>query len=106
MELPLKKITDVYHLGVYLEVPEEQLTQFEKDYPHDTARQRTKVLTYWLNNCSDATWERLAAAVENVGGHGNLVRWLRDLALESSRQDNDVAGNGRDLDFWPSISPA
>ena len=90
----LQEMSRVYHLGVHLEVPTEKLKQFERDYPRDTARQRTEVLTYWRDNCSDATWGSLAAAVEKVGGHGNLVRRLRELALESSRQHGDVAGNG------------
>ena len=41
-----------------------------------------EVIAYWLrnNNCS---WGALASVVEKMGGHGNLVKRLRDKHLEA-----------------------
>ena len=89
VEEALREITDSHNLGIYLGVPPENLERFERDFPRDTIRQRTETITYWLRNCANATWERLAAAVERLGRHGNLVRRLRELAQQSSQNGAD-----------------
>ena len=89
----LREITDAYHLGIHLKVPTEKLKLFETEHPRDIARQRTEIITYWHDNCSNTTWEDLAAAVNNLGHHTNLVKRLRELAQEFSRKDEDMAGN-------------
>ena len=83
----LREITDAYHLGVHLGVPAEKLKEFERDYPRDIARQRTETVSYWRDNCDNATWDGLAEAVEKLGDHGNLVTKLRERAQESSCRD-------------------
>ena len=83
----LRDITDAYHLGVHLEVPVAKLNEFERDHPRDVARQRTEVVSYWCDNCDNATWDGLAAAVKKLSHHGNLVKKLRERAQGSSCQD-------------------
>ena len=82
----LREITDAYHLGVHLGVPAEKLKEFERDHPRDVARQRTEAVSYWRDNCENATWDGLAEAVEKLGDHGNLVKKLRERAQDFSRQ--------------------
>ena len=82
----LREVSDVYHLGIHLEVPREKIKEFEKDYPRDVARRRTEIIGYWRDNCGNVTWDGLAAAVDKVGDHGNLVKKLREYAEESRRQ--------------------
>ena len=40
-----------------------------------------EVINYWLRNSTECSWEALASAVEKMGGHGNLVKRLRDRHL-------------------------
>ena len=67
---------------MYLNIKPHKLVMFERDYPGNTDRQKTEVINYWLRNCKDCSWEILAGAVEKMGGHGNLVKRLRDMHLE------------------------
>ena len=92
----LREIADSYHLGVHLGVPAEKLKEFEREHP-DVARQRTEAVSYWRDNCDNATWDGLAVAVEKLGGHGNLVKKLRERAQESSCQDDDSNVQGTSL---------
>ena len=91
IEQVLKEINTVHQLGIYLEIPTENLERFEREYPHDIARQRAEVITHWLRNCIYPTWDGLTAAVEKLGRYSNLVKRLRECAQKSS-QDDIVAG--------------
>ena len=90
VESELKEINKPYQLGVHLRVPSEHLERFEEEHRDDITRQRVEleVITYWLRNFADASWNTLAAAVERIGGHNLLVAKLRDLAQRFS-QKND-----------------
>ena len=88
VESELKEINKPYQLGVHLRVPSEHLERFEEEHRDDITRQRVEVITYWLRNFADASWNTLAAAVEKIGGHNLLVVKLRDLARRFS-QKND-----------------
>lgn len=93
VEAELKEVTNPHSLGVHLEVPPEVLKTIERDHEHDVVRQRTEVITYWLRNCADASWSRLAAVVEKVGGHGLLVERLRKLGPEQTMESEHTAAD-------------
>ena len=78
----LEEITDPHRLGMFLNIKPHKLEKFEKNYPRDIDRQKSEVIKYWLRNSKDCSWEVLANAVERMGGHGNLVKRLRDMHLE------------------------
>lgn len=92
IDLALEEVTDPYRLGIYLGIKEHELEIFEKNYPRDAKRQKIEVIKYWLRNYTDCTWEALANAVEKMGGHGNLVKRLRDMhltALKAATEHKD-----------------
>jgi hypothetical protein len=74
----IKEITKPHKLGMHLHIPPHELEKIEENFPRDVDRQRTEVIKYWLRNSSDCSWEALARAVEEMGGHRNLVEKLRD----------------------------
>ena len=88
VESELKEINKPHQLGVHLRIPSEHLERFEEEHRDDITRQRVEVITYWLRNFADASWNTLATAVEGIGGHNLLVAKLRDLARRFS-QKND-----------------
>ena len=72
-----KEVTRWYSLGVQLGIKPFYLKEIEKNYSSDTERCRIEVIDYWLNNAREATTSKLAQAVENMGGHDNVVQTLR-----------------------------
>ena len=74
----LKEITKPHDLGIHLGIETHVLDMFEENYQNDVNRRKTEVLKHWLRNSTDCTWGALASAVEKMGGHGNLVKRLRD----------------------------
>ena len=77
----LKEITKPYLLGIHLGIKEHELKRIEENYLRDVDRQMAEVINYWLRNNTECSWEALASAVEKMGGHGNLVKRLRDRHL-------------------------
>ncbi|MCG8622508.1 MAG: death domain-containing protein [Proteobacteria bacterium] len=67
-----------------LGIESHELEKIEKNYPQNVDRQMAEVIKHWLHNSSDCSWEALASAVEKMGGHGNLVKNLRDRHLENT----------------------
>ena len=66
-----------YRLGVQLELAESILKSIEHNHPKDAQRCKTEVLSWWLRNTREISWEKLAVALEAMGGHRNLVQNLR-----------------------------
>ena len=80
----IEDITDPYILGENLGIKSCVLEKIERNHPRDVDRQMAEVIKYWLRNSSDYSWEALANAVEKMGGHGNLVKKLKDKHLENT----------------------
>ena len=72
-----KEVTDWYCLGRYLGIPASYLKHIEKNYGSNAERCRIEVIDYWLNNDPEPTQSKLAQAVEDMGGHANVVQTLR-----------------------------
>ena len=71
-------MTNWYSLGIQLGVEFSVLKRIEKDCTGDTERCKTEVIHFWLQNDSEPTWNRLARAVEDMGGYANVVQTLRE----------------------------
>ena len=82
--LALKDISDPCKLGVHLGIELSKLKKIERNHRQDVDRQMIEVIEYWRHSRSDHSLEALAIAVENMGGHGNLVQELRDKHLENT----------------------
>ena len=66
-----------YSLGIQLDISISYLDQIEKNYGGDTERCRIEVINFWLRNVQKFTWNKLARAVEGVGGHAKVVQTLK-----------------------------
>ena len=80
----IEEITDPYILGEHLGIKSCVLEKIERNHRQDVDRQMAEVIKYWLRNNSDCSWGALASAVEEMGGHENLVQELRDKHLENT----------------------
>ena len=72
----LTEVTEWHQLGVHLDVPAATLRTIESNY-HDVQRRKTEVLIWWCDNAPEISWEKLAQAVEAVGGHAAVAEKLR-----------------------------
>ena len=66
-----------YQLGVQLEIDSATLSTIESNHPHDAQRCMTEVITRWLRNAPEHSWEKLTEALEAMGGYKVLVEKLR-----------------------------
>ena len=73
----IKEVTGWYSLGIQLEIGTSYLDHIEKNYGSDTERCKIEVIKYWLGNDQEPTMRKLAKAVEDMGGHANVVQTLR-----------------------------
>ena len=72
-----KEVRDWFFLGIHLDIPTSVLKQIEEDYIVDPLRCKTEVIEIWLHNDPEATWSKLAHALEDMGGHAKVVETLR-----------------------------
>ena len=73
----LTEVTEWHQLGVQLKVPPSILQTIERNHSHDAQRCKTEVLIWWLQNSLEISWEKLAQAVEAVGGHATVAKKLK-----------------------------
>ena len=73
----IKEVTDWYSLGIQLEIPTSHLRHIEDNYGSNAKRCKMEVVDYWLQNDPEPTKSKLAQAVEDMGGHANVVQTLR-----------------------------
>ena len=67
-----------FSLGVQLGIETGDLKYIERDYTGDLERCKIEVIEFWLRNYyPEATWNKLAQAVEDMGGHPKVVETLR-----------------------------
>ena len=79
IENELTEVTaaDWFSLGVQLGVRSARLKEIEMNFPVDTQRRKTEVLDFWLRNAPEISWQKLAQAVEAMGGYATVVQKLR-----------------------------
>ena len=66
-----------YSLGIQLGIGTSDLKRLEMNYGGDTERCKIEVIHFWLRRDPEATWNKLAQAVEDMGGHAKVVKTLR-----------------------------
>ena len=76
-----KEVTDWHSLGIQLEIPTSHLRHIEDNYGSNAKRCKMEVIDYWLQNDPEHTRSKLAQAVEDMGGHANVVQTLRAQGL-------------------------
>ena len=67
---------DWFSLGIHLDIPTSDMKRLEMHYK-DPMRCKIEVIGLWLDNDPEATWNKLAQAVEDMGGHAKIVETLR-----------------------------
>ena len=73
-----KEVTNWYSLGIHLDITTSVLKRIEKDIMYvDPERCKIEVIEFWLNHDPEPTWNKLAQAVEDMGGHPKVVETLR-----------------------------
>ena len=65
-----------FSLGVHLGIATDYLKCVESDHPNPE-RCKIEVIDRWLRYDPEATWNKLAQAVEDMGGHAGIVETLR-----------------------------
>lgn len=73
----IKEVTSWYSLGIQLEVETSYLDHIKTNHGSDTEQCRIEVIKFWLRNDQEPTMKKLAQAVEDMGGHANVVQTLR-----------------------------
>lgn len=60
--------TDWYLLGVYLDLPHEQLSDIERRFSHHGHKRcKIELFDLWVRTTSDASWEQIALALDKCG---------------------------------------
>ena len=70
-------MTDWYSLGIHLDIQTSVILKPIEEHYKDPVRCKTEVIEFWLDNEPEPTWNKLARAVEDMGGHGEVVETLR-----------------------------
>ena len=66
----LKDVLDWHTLGIKLGLPVYTLGAIRIDYiAHGTARQRHEMITKWLEYDTEASWDKLANGLKQMGKH-------------------------------------
>ena len=72
-----KEVRSWFSLGIQLGIETSDLNAIERQFGGDTERCKVEVIEYWLRNAPEPTWNKLARAVEDMGGHSKVVETLR-----------------------------
>ena len=93
--LQLKDINNIGPLGVHLHIPLSKIRQIEQENK-DIERQKIEMIDFWLGNSkpSDCSWERLAEALNCVGGHSRLVSRLKNKLENNSLPEAEIHQSG------------
>lgn len=75
----LKPLEKKWHaLGIHLQIKKEALNRIESDYKHESAqRHLTEMVDYWQKNENEPSWDKLANAVDKVGGYDYVARTIK-----------------------------
>ena len=60
-----------YKLGVQLDLKKSRLEIIKADHPNDVEGAKLELVSEWLNNDPDKSWDKLASALRQIG-HINL----------------------------------
>ena len=77
----LKEVSKWHQLGVQLGLTLGLLDTIESNYPRDAERCKTEVLTWWLQNTEERSWEKIAEALDKIE-YKVLAEKLRRIKLQ------------------------
>ena len=77
----LKEVSKWHQLGVQLGLTPGLLDTIESNYPRDAERCKTEVLTWWLQNAEQRSWEKIAEALDKME-YKVLAEKLRRIKLQ------------------------
>lgn len=88
--------TKWYNLGIKLKIDKHKLDRIETEHSRKgVERCLIEVVDYWQKNM-DPSWEKLAEAVQNLGGYNHVVKsiceeqgWEYDSGCESAHHSSD-----------------
>ena len=67
VSMALTNLLDWHKLGLLLGIKKIKLDQIRLDFfPDGSERQRDEMVSLWLRNDRDASWEKLCTALENM----------------------------------------
>ena len=64
--IALKEVSKWHQLGIQLGLTPGLLNTIERNHPHDAERCKTEVLTWWLQNAEERSWEKIAEALNKI----------------------------------------
>ena len=75
----LTDVTKPYQLGIHLNIKVNVLDEIEYKHKRKIKEQKLEVIKHWLDemDCKHHSWGVLADAVRKIGGHGELVKELK-----------------------------
>ena len=66
----LTGVLDWHTLGIKLDIPDHSLAEIRIDYSaYGIDRQKQEMITKWLEYDTEASWDKLANALEEMGKH-------------------------------------
>lgn len=66
----LAEVLDWHTLGVNLDLPVQYLQEIKINYSaYGTGRQKQEMITTWLQYDTEASWNKLASALKEMGKH-------------------------------------
>lgn len=73
----LSDVTDPYKLGINLGITPARVTIILKEADGNIGRQKSEILTHWLENDLDASWVKLAQTLRKID-HVRLANSLEN----------------------------
>jgi len=71
----LTNVLDWHHLGVKLDLPVHSLKEIRVNYSaYGTGRQKQEMITKWLEYDTEASWNKLANALKEMGQHVAAIK--------------------------------
>ena len=61
-----KEVVELEMLALYLGIKMEVIKKFQAECPLDIDKAKLRLYAYWLDNDSEASWNKLTAALENL----------------------------------------
>ncbi len=79
------KVVEWEQLGLALGVKNSILEKIKKNVPSDVTECLMEMLSHWLNNDDEATWEKLCSTLEKEPvGYNNLARRIHSKRIKSN----------------------
>ena len=81
----LIELLDWHTLGIKLDLPVHTLKKIRIDYSvYETDRQKEEMINNWLAYDTEASWSKLASALDEMGNH-TLAKKIRDIYIPEYR---------------------